>query len=349
MFQDDAAHYLNFSSNVVHDVHGAGSQEGGMIKSVGSVFENNVLADSDLGHVFNMCPYLEPAANMVFARNVFANLTGSGGASLDISTNDNTFSTLAHSAKLQPFSKYHFESGPPAGRGWPALAPTDPVVAELDSNTYFGVQGFDVTQLQQHGFDANASSADPRLRRSAASLARPWSRNCSDYALGPDSPAVTAGGARPVDVAGVGLDARFEWDRAAINRRNASLKIEAERYQRMHGLWRQGSYCISEPESSAYDFLDDAWARYDNVDIACEAPCTFTVRFKSASSDKTPRTVSLALDAPLAANVIATVDRAQADDWTLFNASTSGAIQRTGATVFLLLDGVSNVDYFYLR
>ena len=116
MFQDDAAHYLNFSSNVVHDVHGAGSQEGGMIKSVGSVFENNVLADSDLGHVFNMCPYLEPAANMVFARNVFANLTGSGGASLDISTNDNTFSTLAHSAKLQPFSKYHFESGPPAGR-----------------------------------------------------------------------------------------------------------------------------------------------------------------------------------------------------------------------------------------
>ena len=56
LFQDDASHYLNFSSNLVYEVKGAGSEEGGMIKSVGSVFENNVVANSMLGHVFNLCP-----------------------------------------------------------------------------------------------------------------------------------------------------------------------------------------------------------------------------------------------------------------------------------------------------
>eukprot|EP00937_MAST-01D_sp_MAST-1D-sp2_P000988 g988.t1 len=343
LFQDDAAHYLNFSSNVVHDVHGAGSQEGGMIKSVGSVFENNVVADSNLGHAFNLQPYLEPAANMVFARNVFANLTGSGGVALDLSTNDNTFATMAKSAKLAPFANYDFEAGPPAG--WPALALTDPVLAELDYNVYFGVQGFDPSALQQRGFDLHASTADPRLPRSAASLAAPWARTCSDYALA----ALPVPGFRPLDLSGVGLDARFEWDRAALNRRDAAVKIEAERYQRMHGLWRQGSFCISEPEKDVYDFASDAWARYDNVNIACDAPCTFTVRFKSASGDKTPRNVALALDAPLAANVVATVANAQADGWALLNGTTAGPIHRAGATLFLLLDGVCNVDFFYLR
>ena len=37
LFQDDAAHYLNFSSNIVYEVKGSGAQETGMIKSVGSV------------------------------------------------------------------------------------------------------------------------------------------------------------------------------------------------------------------------------------------------------------------------------------------------------------------------
>ena len=52
LFQDDASHYLNFSSNIVYEVKGAGSEEAGMIKSVNSVFENTVIADSMLGQ----CP-----------------------------------------------------------------------------------------------------------------------------------------------------------------------------------------------------------------------------------------------------------------------------------------------------
>ena len=49
-----------------------------MIKSVGSVFENSVIADCSLGHLFNMCPFLEPAANMIYRRNLYVNVTTTG-------------------------------------------------------------------------------------------------------------------------------------------------------------------------------------------------------------------------------------------------------------------------------
>jgi hypothetical protein len=66
------------SSNILFELHGAGSQEAGMIKSVGSVFENSIIADSTLGHLFNMCPFLEPAANMIYRRNLYVNVSTTG-------------------------------------------------------------------------------------------------------------------------------------------------------------------------------------------------------------------------------------------------------------------------------
>lgn len=42
LFQDDASHYLNFSSNIIFEVKGSGSEETGMIKSINSVFEVGV-------------------------------------------------------------------------------------------------------------------------------------------------------------------------------------------------------------------------------------------------------------------------------------------------------------------
>ena len=49
-----------------------------MIKSVGSVFENSIIADCTFGHLFNLQPFLEPAANMVYRRNIFANISTTG-------------------------------------------------------------------------------------------------------------------------------------------------------------------------------------------------------------------------------------------------------------------------------
>ena len=49
-----------------------------MIKSVGSVFENSIIADSTFGHLFNLCPFLEPAANMIYRRNLYVNISTTG-------------------------------------------------------------------------------------------------------------------------------------------------------------------------------------------------------------------------------------------------------------------------------
>lgn len=49
-----------------------------MIKSVGSVFENSIIADCTFGHLFNMCPFLEPAANMIYRRNLYVNISTTG-------------------------------------------------------------------------------------------------------------------------------------------------------------------------------------------------------------------------------------------------------------------------------
>ena len=47
-------HYMNHSSNIVFHCAGRGSEEAGMIKSIGSVLENNVVAHSVFGHLFNL-------------------------------------------------------------------------------------------------------------------------------------------------------------------------------------------------------------------------------------------------------------------------------------------------------
>ena len=139
LFQDDAAHYLNFSSNILMEVKGAGSEETGMMKSVGSVFENNVVVDSVMGHVFMLTPFIEPAANMIFTNNIFANLTTTNNAGpppppppagqpappLDVTINAFTEGTLATSGTSKPFAAYHFERGNPPD--FPELKLTDKV------------------------------------------------------------------------------------------------------------------------------------------------------------------------------------------------------------------------------
>lgn len=55
-------HFMNHSSNLIFHCAGRGSEEAGMIKSVFSVFENNIVAHCCLGHLFNAQPYIEPAA-----------------------------------------------------------------------------------------------------------------------------------------------------------------------------------------------------------------------------------------------------------------------------------------------
>merc|ERR1712110_371025 len=102
-----------------------------MIKSIGSVFENSIISDSTLGHLFNMNPYIEPAANMVFAHNIFANISGAS----DFTVNQYTSATLANSGAWSKDTKLHQRYGF-TNLTSPSL--NDPVVKFWDYNMFFG-------------------------------------------------------------------------------------------------------------------------------------------------------------------------------------------------------------------
>ena len=158
-----------------------------MIKSISSVFENSIIADSTLGHAFNVGPYIEPAGNMVFARNIFANLTGQG----DYSAGDAaSMQNVAHSGGWvvgqagRPAADYNFTENTD-----PKLS--DPVIKEWDNNLFFGVEGHSLDQLKPYGWDMHAVEADPLFQRLSGN--NTWNRTCADYALAADSPAWALG------------------------------------------------------------------------------------------------------------------------------------------------------------
>ena len=78
LMQDDASHYLNVSSNIVHHVKESwqpGFQSAGSAVSVGSILQNNVFADSRLGFLVSLGYFIEPSANKILAQNIWANIS----------------------------------------------------------------------------------------------------------------------------------------------------------------------------------------------------------------------------------------------------------------------------------
>ena len=153
------------------------------------------------GHLFNMEPFIEPAANMVFTRNIFHNITSVGaGDKLDYSISGTTTTTLAHSGSLQPFKNYGFEHGAPPG--WPELSLNDTVIKQWDLNLYNDVQGFSTSaSAGAHGWDNRSIFADPLFLRQPGS--QPWNRTCHDYMPAPSSPAWKQG-FQPIDTSNLG-------------------------------------------------------------------------------------------------------------------------------------------------
>ena len=292
LFQDDSSHWLNHSSNVVFNVCGKGSEEGGMIKSIFSVCENNVFAFSELGFLFNIQPYIEPAAGMTFARNVFAEITPADTPPLGISTNDYTAATLAASCSImqnpQQAAVYNFSESTT-----PALS--TPVIAEWDCNIYW-----DVSHMPNASspWDAHAVAADPQFVGAATP---PWLRTVADLALPPSSPAFALPGFRRIAVERMGLEADFSFDLGSWARRNAQTeKVQAETYDRQVGLWREGSFGIS-PGPHGWPFAPGAWAMFSRVDVANAT--RLRLRVQPAAPGLR---VGLALGAP--DNVVATFD-----------------------------------------
>ena len=342
MFSDDASHFENFSSNLLFNVRGKGSEESTMQKSIYDVFENNVVAYSVLGHAANLQPYIEPAGMMTISRNIFAFLApadGDGG-SLTIDVNAYTAGDVLHSCSLLPGSNgaYNF-SNTTVPRG------SDPVILELDFNLYWDAS-HNASDLQptNPAWDAHSVSADPQFKGAATPA---WLRTHLDLDLQPGSPAFALPGFRRIEVERIGLGAAFPFDLATWARRGVGgERIQAETYDRQVGLWREGSYAIS-PGASNWAFEAGAWASY----LRAEAAAGATVLQLRVTPLDAARKVALAVGAP--GNVVATFDAAAAgapaDVMATYNVSVSPPLQvAPGQALFLLPDGGCVIDWFAL-
>eukprot|EP00054_Salpingoeca_dolichothecata_P010827 m.60181 g.60181 ORF g.60181 m.60181 type:complete len:974 (+) comp19167_c0_seq2:54-2975(+) len=271
LFADDASHFLTWTKNIVFEMKGKGSEEMTMQKSVGSVFSNNILACSLLGHAANFDPYIEPAANMKITSNIWFNLTTDDDAD-DFSVNDYTSATLRDSCSLfkdpNNIKIYNFTNTTS-----PSL--NDPVVKELDFNLYYNTK-HDIHQLSAQGWDLHALEADPGFLVNISHL--PFALTHADFALPKDSPAITKQGFEWFDVHEIDLPGDLHWQVGLVLQRDGTQKIQAEEYHRMRGAWHAGSFAIT-PGPNNFPFASDAWAVYDNVgNIQCASNCSMVIR-----------------------------------------------------------------------
>lgn len=302
-----------------------------MQKSVYSVFENNVIASSVLGHLANLQPYIEPAAAITFARNIFAGMATADGTPMDVSVNALTYANLSTSCSSFPalLAAYGFSASTT-----PSLS--TPVILELDYNVYFNAS-YNASALAP--YDAHSLNADPQFVSAASTPA--WRHTVADFALAPSSPAYTLPGFRRIETERIGLGAAFAWDLAAWARRGAGgAKIQAEKYDRQQGLWREGSYAISGG-ASRWSFDAGAWALYRRVDLA--GATTLQLRVAPLVAG---RSIALAIGDP--SSLIATWTAAAGDALSTlatYNVSLAAPLTVTGADLFILPSGDCIIDW----
>ena len=331
LFADDASHWLNMSSNVLFHVRGKGSEEATMQKSIFSVFENNVIAYSVLGHLANLQPYVEPAAAMTFSRNIFACTATADGTKMDLSVNAFTYANLSTSCNSFPslLAAYNFSATT-------TPSSSTPVILELDYNVYYNAS-YNVSALAP--FDSHSLDADPQFVSAASTP--PWRRTVADFALAPSSPAFSLPGFRRIETERIGLGAAFAWDLAAWARRGVGgAKIQAESYDRQQGLWREGSYAISGG-AGRWSFDEGAWALYRRVDLA--GATTLQLRVAPLVAN---RSITLAIGDP--SSSIASWTAAAGDALSTlvtYNVSLAAPLTVTGADLFILPSGGCIIDW----
>ena len=342
LMPDDGSHFFNLSSNVIFSIHGNGRTEAAIPKSVGSVFAGNIVADSTLGYLLNLEPFTQPAANMIVRSNVWADIISSTDGEpeepIDYGINN---VVRGHLASAGPWATapngalFGFTNA-----STPSLL--DPVISSFDNNTYWRVR-HKPGDAWSGKWDTHAIIADPMfMHKGQAERDELYNRSCLDYSVTATS-ALWSQGFHKIDVENIGLLPSFPFDLSQLGRIDGLReKIQAERYQRMHGLWRIGGFGIAP----GFGFANVAWARYDNIDVAhCGPVCNVEVLMSSMNGTR----VELALGEPAPTAIVASAYVAKAHQLQLVSIPLVGAVDVRGQTVFLLLGGECHVDYFRFR
>lgn len=72
MYPDDGSHHVTIRGNIVYECKGGRYGHVSMLKGIDNVFENNVIADNQLGRIISLWVQSEPGGEMVVRRNIFA-------------------------------------------------------------------------------------------------------------------------------------------------------------------------------------------------------------------------------------------------------------------------------------
>lgn len=231
LFADDSSHWLTIRGNIIDHCHGGRLTGAFMMKSLNQVIENNLVADCNIGRVVSLQAYIEPGGNYTIRRNIFA----SDGKHSRYDADPVVFSGFAGTAgKLPP------------GVGG---------IKEVDFNLIDPGDSSNPNILADKGVDTHSIFGDPKLRRGKPD----WDMTFRDYTLAADSPARKIG-YRDINVSTIGLRTDFPFDVGAVTRRKATGKLQAEDYQRMHGLRTAAGTGI-------YQTGPGSWAKYENIDF----------------------------------------------------------------------------------
>ena len=259
LFADDATSYHTFRKNIVYECKGGNATGAIMLKADSQLFENNIIADCNIGRAASLTPYIEPARDIVFRRNIIFGVY----------------------PKL-----YDVRSKTPDRAIFPGQN-TFTAMREVDYNLVYPYHS-DLEAYREHGWDAHSISADPLF-----DMKHPdYDRHYSDYRLKPESPAFFLG-FEQIDTDLIGLRDDFPFDRCLIGRKQAGERIQAENYDRLRGLRSRASTCIYHVAPGAwtkYENVDFGPGQFKRLAIRAT--------YSDSQADKDAVAIELRLDAP---------------------------------------------------
>ena len=255
-----------------------------MIKSVRLNVSNNVVADSNYSHVFEVANYRMPAALLSVERNIVWNVSQrrdtarAGGAYTStcesLSWGNHTWDNATLYDLLAAGDGTNAQRSRLKQYGFNATQLAWPVISRVDSN--FADDLAWLRRAKCSSWDVNSLELTSRPFTSVASPPSPWhSRTALDYAIAPTSELVTKHGFDRVDVREIGLLQRsdFAFDLSNWKRRDAFGAVQAEDYDRASNLWTTQARGVGSgtadhfQKETAYAVPSGSWARYDGIDF----------------------------------------------------------------------------------
>jgi hypothetical protein len=293
---------------VGNDIHSVmrDSNDGGAIESWGvgrdNLWENNAIHDVDWSvnwTGYGVVVYADGHSNYLTQRNniVYSCFSGygtafsAGGTEADLDNNlvvDCSLSRYAYASTDGPskHSIHHniFAFRPNSERY--QVRNSKMGIKEFDCNVVIPVDPAkpNPENYAKIGVDTHSYFGDPGIKRAKPA----WDIQYADYSLKSDSPAFKLG-YKNIPTNTIGLRKNFPFNTAAVTRRSAFDKIQAEAYQRMRDLRTRGGVGIHEISKGA-------WAKYQNIDFGKGQATGAELVLENGEAPKGP--IELRLDAP---------------------------------------------------